>query len=336
MRDFQASHWGEPDGDRLHTSVLMTEPVVELIKLYEPVILQHADKVRLVPHDHVHMTLAWLPKPIAADISAEQRAALVDAVRRHVLDCSEFRVWLGPVHVYADSVRLHATPDVGVDRLARTVRAAFREVFGDAAMPEPARFTPHISLAYGTADVDADELMRALAKVTGPESPYRPDLVALDIGEVVVYSTDTFAADPWQFNDAVTVPFDPDRAVDRGDVRARFPVLARRQDEFLAPWLDTIEIVMGGKFGLLRATTEVAPRLGPVLTAVARYAASYQHDCQHSRGRKIGVEHLAVWEAADAAHRTLGAGLAAAFPELNMQQLQWLADGLTGRVQVPR
>lgn len=350
MRDFGKRRWDGPDGPRVHVYALVSDPVRELVeKVYAPVLAGWSQVVRVVPSDRLHLTLAWLPAPVAAEVSQAQHRKLDAALHDRLLGSGGARVACGPALVTRHGVRLDVTPDHEVDALAHHVRDAMRDVFGASAVAEPTAgsCTPHIALAYGTADTPAEDdvvLAEQLREARVPQRMrgrgYRPTRAILDIRAVTVLETDTFAPDPWQWDQARTIGLRASWLVDPRDPQ----VIAHRTQvafhdqvatEFLRDWQAEIDIVHGLDEPDDRPPTRIAPRLGPALTAVARHAHTLHrwqtHDrADHALDRLSGATlHTSPGEAA-ATRDGLQAGLRAHLPDLDTQQTVWLAVALTG------
>ncbi len=114
----------------------------------------------LVPAQWLHLTMQGIG--FTDEVPDADLAALVDATRRHLADAEPPRVRIGPARVASEGVLLGVAPVDGLTKVRDGLRAAIAETWPTAAVPEPAEWMPHISVAY--------------SRVTGPAAPYEAAL----------------------------------------------------------------------------------------------------------------------------------------------------------------
>lgn len=349
MRDFGERVWDDPVGPRVHVWALVSDAVRELVEeVYAPVLARWSRLLRVVPSDRLHLTLAWLPAPVAAEVSPAQHRELDTALHKRLVGSGGARVACGPALVTRHGVRLDVTPDHEVDALARRVRDALRDVFGSTAVAEPVAgsWTPHIAMAYAIADGPAgDDLLLAeqLREARVPQrlrgQGHRPTRAIMDIRTLTVLAVDTFGPDPWLWDQARTIGLRSPWVVDPADpqvIAHRAQVASHDQaaTAFVRGWQADIDIVHGRDEPDDRPPARVAPRLGPALTAVARHAHAlhlgYAYDrADRALDRLSGAALLTSWQEATAARDALAAGLGAYLRDLDSQQIAWLTTALT-------
>ncbi|MDZ7930351.1 2'-5' RNA ligase family protein [Rhodococcus sp. NPDC076796] len=99
-----------------------------------------------------------------------------------VLALEPFTVDMTGPHIFEHSVGYEGNRSPQWDSLVRSVRAGATAVLGDPAMP-PA---PHISLGYGTANVDSEPLTAELARLGAERG--RQQSVRMHVTEVQLLS----------------------------------------------------------------------------------------------------------------------------------------------------
>jgi len=126
---------------------------------------QHAladlDYLDPVPADGLHMTVQGVA--FADELPAYTVTAIGTAADARCADVEPFTLTVGPIAAYPGGTFLRATPWAPVADLRDRLRAAIGEVLGPDAVPdEPARFKPHISVAYCNATPPTTEVIRRL------------------------------------------------------------------------------------------------------------------------------------------------------------------------------
>jgi 2'-5' RNA ligase len=114
----------------------------------------------LVPMDGLHLTMQGLG--FTDEVSEDDLAAIVRAVRDRCRELAPFGVNLGPVDPDAEGIGLLIDPWTPVEHLRRTIRSAISSVWGDVPEAEEG-FRPHVTIAYSGADAPAGEIRERLA-----------------------------------------------------------------------------------------------------------------------------------------------------------------------------
>lgn len=141
-------------------------------------VLESLDCVARQPEEWLHATMMVLDGVPARDVPAEQRADLIDRLRKAVAEVPSFTVTCGPAVAGRSTVTLDMVPDKDFVALAERVKAAAGEVFG----PEAVKYTnnrPHITLAYATGDGDSGIIQDKLRYATDLRVPLTVDAVRL-------------------------------------------------------------------------------------------------------------------------------------------------------------
>jgi 2'-5' RNA ligase len=115
----------------------------------------------LVPARWLHLTVQGVG--FTDEVPGADLAAIVTAARRHLADTPPPRVRIGPAHVAAEGILLDVAPATGLTQVRDGLRAAIAETWSAAAVPDPAEWMPHISVAYSRAAGPAQPWQRALS-----------------------------------------------------------------------------------------------------------------------------------------------------------------------------
>lgn len=100
----------------------------------------------LVPARWLHLTMQGVG--FTDEVPDTDLTAIVAAARRHLATTAPPRVRIGPAHVAAEGVLLDVAPTDGLTQVRNGLRAAIAETWSAAAVPDPAGWMPHISVAY--------------------------------------------------------------------------------------------------------------------------------------------------------------------------------------------
>lgn len=126
--------------------------------------------VVMVPDEWLHATVQMVDGRPAADVDADQRAALVDALHHQVAAVPAFDVVVGPAMANRAGVLLDMDGDQPGEPwavLSGRVRAAIGEVFGESALSyEPG--PPHVTLGYAGGGEDSGIVQSRLRRHVRP------------------------------------------------------------------------------------------------------------------------------------------------------------------------
>ena len=165
MRDFWATHrWPERER-RAHWHLLFEDqPAVhDYVRAHAELLAQHAE-LSPVPVEWLHATLQSIG-PLTPDAAT----AVVDASRPVLADIEPFEIEIGPAQAIHNGVVPAIYPEDRISALYWALRRATESVVGAETIPTaPARWWPHLSLAYSNAQWDHDDLSRALVRLRPP------------------------------------------------------------------------------------------------------------------------------------------------------------------------
>ncbi|AJE87493.1 hypothetical protein SLNWT_7117 [Streptomyces albus] len=170
MKDFWKTHQWPTGERRAHWHILVEgqSKVAEFAAAHAELIARFP-QLTPVPVPWLHMTLLSIGsidvpqmKEVAHAVSLGLRAASLDP----------FEIEVGPAQATREGITVAVYPEEELSSLFWTVRQATEEVLGKEVLPPaPARFWPHLSLAYSNADWDHDELSRALTRLRPAQAP---------------------------------------------------------------------------------------------------------------------------------------------------------------------
>ncbi|MEY9958836.1 2'-5' RNA ligase family protein [Streptacidiphilus sp. MAP5-52] len=126
----------------------------------------------------MHLTIEMVADAPSADIPAEQRTALIDALRRRLAPISPINTELGPPTCGKAGIYLDVWPDQELEVLREAVRAAVLEARGPAALVHDGGRL-HASINYSWGEQDSDPLNSALRRIPGRRVPVLVDRVEL-------------------------------------------------------------------------------------------------------------------------------------------------------------
>jgi 2'-5' RNA ligase len=130
-----------------------------------------------VADDWIHITLYQLGLP-ADQVTVQERAALVRALRTRLEDVRPFTVTVGSAFSYSSRVMFDVGPDGPLNDLRGRVAAAV----GDARVPEASRRSTevlHLTEAHATGTADSDQVQGLLWQVRPSHAPMLVDAVEL-------------------------------------------------------------------------------------------------------------------------------------------------------------
>ncbi len=121
------------------------------------------------PTEFLHATVTRIPAFL--DTTAiETLRELQSALDETAGNLAPFDIPLTGPYVSPDSVELAGERSLEWDRLVDSVRACVAGVLGGVEMP-PGPHAPHVSLGYGTRDVDSKPLIAELARLAAGREP---------------------------------------------------------------------------------------------------------------------------------------------------------------------
>ncbi|MCC9309153.1 hypothetical protein LN042_19040 [Kitasatospora sp. RB6PN24] len=137
--------------------------------------------ITVMGDDTLHCTIEMVADTTADKISAEERGALVAALREHVASIGPVQVTLGSPIANRTGALLDVAPDEGLLALRERVREAIRSVRGPGALLHDGGRL-HVSLGYSWAEGSSDALQTALRQISPSHAVVRfTDLHLLDV-----------------------------------------------------------------------------------------------------------------------------------------------------------
>jgi 2'-5' RNA ligase len=118
----------------------------------------------VIPPRWLHLTMQGIG--FTDEVSPQDAGAITESARDRLAELAPFDATLGPAVIDPEVVRLRVTPAEPVARVRAAIRAAIADVWGPDRVPEnEAGFTPHVSLAYSSADGPAEPIIQATESV---------------------------------------------------------------------------------------------------------------------------------------------------------------------------
>lgn len=163
-----------PGQGRIYWHVLLHDyPQVRAIAKEAQERLSNFSGLHMTPEKWLHLTTLVVGP--AADTSPDQRAAMLREAARTLSDTKPIPVKLGHILYHPEAIMLGVHPERALDPILKGVQAATREATGkegviNGSLPT---WTPHITVAYSTAEQSAAPIVQLLGK----ELPARKILI---------------------------------------------------------------------------------------------------------------------------------------------------------------
>jgi 2'-5' RNA ligase len=126
----------------------------------------------LVPAQWLHLTMQGIG--FTDEVSDDDLSKIIAAARERLSTVAPVTVRIGPVMVADEGIACLTAPSGALDPVRDAVRAAIGDVWGPSRVPETVEWTPHVSVAYASADGGGEQFEAALnglddvAEVTVP------------------------------------------------------------------------------------------------------------------------------------------------------------------------
>ncbi|MBO4269942.1 2'-5' RNA ligase family protein [Microbispora triticiradicis] len=165
---FMADRWGRremlPAGKgRIYWHVLFRDhPEVRAIASEAHRRLVGLDGLDLVPYEWLHLTT--LVVGLTDEVTDEQLTTLVAEARKLLADVRPITVTLGRVLYHPEAIALEACPAEALAPMLDAVRAATRTATGRDGVPGTDPWTPHVTVAYSSAEQPAGPVIIALGR----------------------------------------------------------------------------------------------------------------------------------------------------------------------------
>ncbi|MFE9786523.1 2'-5' RNA ligase family protein [Nocardia salmonicida] len=121
-----------------------------------------------VPLDALHITMMGIGS--TDDVAEGQIDGLISVAREHLSDVKPFDLAVGPLSGSRSAIRFSVAPWDPLLELHQLLSTCTEEVLRSVASPSsPARFRPHLGIAYNNIDRSAVEVIDAVAELRGVE-----------------------------------------------------------------------------------------------------------------------------------------------------------------------
>lgn len=170
---FQGDPW--PDGLRVLHVYLLPDMAVEHDLAQLVTSCQEAMRpfpITVLGDDRLHATVEMVADASSGAISTDERAALTDALHRHLAGTAAFQVTAGSPIANKAGALLDLSPDDRLEDLRGRVRDAFREARGPHVLQHDGG-RHHMSLGYSWDTADSDSLQSALRRITPSHAVFR-------------------------------------------------------------------------------------------------------------------------------------------------------------------
>jgi 2'-5' RNA ligase len=129
----------------------------------------------LIPEQWLHLTMQGVG--FTDEVSDADLSKIITAARTRIAAVPPATVKIGPAVLAGEGIGCFARPAEALDPVRYAVRAAIGEVRGPDRVPEAAEWTPHVSVAYASAD--------------SPGEPFEAALNGLDdVAEITISTVD--------------------------------------------------------------------------------------------------------------------------------------------------
>ncbi|MGW1194452.1 2'-5' RNA ligase family protein [Streptomyces sp. NPDC002536] len=134
--------------------------------------------ITLLGNSQLHVTVEMVADTSSENIGPDERAALADALERHLAGAKPFQVTAGSPVANKAGALLDLSPDGPLEDLRGRVRDAFREARGPEVIQHDGG-RHHLSLGYSWGTADSDPLQSALRRIAPSHAVFHVDRVHL-------------------------------------------------------------------------------------------------------------------------------------------------------------
>jgi 2'-5' RNA ligase len=165
LTDVRDHWWWRPGwrpGRRFFTFhvIFADQPEVQALAASARTRLAGLPGLDLVPAQWLHLTMQGIG--FSDEVADDDLAKIIAAAREQLAAVPPVTVRIGPVVVADEGVACWAGPAGTLDPMRDAVRAAIGDVWGTDRVLEAAAWTPHVSVAYASADGPGDQFETAL------------------------------------------------------------------------------------------------------------------------------------------------------------------------------
>lgn len=177
-------HWwwrpGWKPGRRMYTFhvTFADQPGVQELAAQARQRLAGLDGLDLVPGRWLHLTTQGIG--FTDEVTDSDLGAIIGAAGTRLADASLVALTLAPPRVASEGIACRVWPEAALTRARDALRAAVGEVRGTERIPEGPEWSPHVSIAYASADGSGDAFEAALDGLGGASATVRAvDLIRL-------------------------------------------------------------------------------------------------------------------------------------------------------------
>jgi 2'-5' RNA ligase len=123
------------------------------------------DGLDLVPGQWLHLTTQGVG--FTDEVSDDDLDAIISAARARLAGLALVAVTLTPPQVASEGIACHVGPDGVLTPARDALRGAIGDVWGPERVPEGSDWSPHVSIAYASADSSGDAFAAALDGLPG-------------------------------------------------------------------------------------------------------------------------------------------------------------------------
>jgi hypothetical protein len=144
------------------------QPVVQELAARAGERLAGLDGLDLVPGGWLHLTTQGVG--FADEVSEADLAAITSAAGARLAGLAPVPVALAPPRVASEGVACWVGPDGALTPARDALRDAISDVWGPARVPEGPEWSPHVSIAYASADGPEDPFEAAVGGLGGAQA----------------------------------------------------------------------------------------------------------------------------------------------------------------------
>jgi hypothetical protein len=154
------------------------QPAVQELAAVTRERLAGLDGLDLVPGGWLHLTTQGVG--FTDDVSDADLAAITSAARARLTSVAPVAVALAPPRVASEGIACWVGPDGALTPARDALRDAISDVWGPERVPEGPEWSPHVSIAYASADGPGDLFEAAVAGIGSAQATvHAMDLIRL-------------------------------------------------------------------------------------------------------------------------------------------------------------
>jgi 2'-5' RNA ligase len=136
------------------------QPEVQSLAASARAMLAALPGLDLVPAQWLHLTMQGIG--FSDEVADEDLAKIIETAHARLAAVPPVTVRIGPAVVADEGIACWVGPTGALDPVRDAVRGALGDLWGTDRVPEAARWAPHVSVAYASADGAGDQFEAAL------------------------------------------------------------------------------------------------------------------------------------------------------------------------------